>query len=278
MSDEEKEYDFDNTTITTQEKEIKEEVIKEEVIKEEVIKEEVIKEEIIKEEEEEEDEEFQDNLRDVFGSESEEEKDNGIQKLEVPRFKTPNSESKKYYFRLPSSLNVVFAPFDPKTYTLEAQDGNHENTIRWRTKDEEKESNAKILKWSDGSMQLKVGNTFFDITEQPVKNNHLFLKQSNRNIFCQGVFDHKWNLKPTITTQHIQQKITSKKVSSLDMKGIKLTEAKEDPEFRERKLIENQSSKLREKQKKKLKDVDAFGPTDSIKEMKKESRKKEEFY
>lgn len=124
-------------------------------------------------------------------------------------------------------------------------------------------------------MQLKVGNLYFDIAEQPVKNTQLFLT-SNRNIFCQGVFNQKWNLKPTLTSTHIQQKISAKKVSSLDLKGIKLTEAKEDPELQARREIEKQASKLKDKQKKKMKEEESE-PTDSIKEMKKESRKRKTF-
>lgn len=126
-------------------------------------------------------------------------------------------------------------------------------------------------------MQLKVGNMLFDITKQPVKNNQLFLT-SNRNIFCQGVFQNKWNLKPTVATAQIQQKISAKKVSSLDLKGIKLTQAKEDPELQARREVEKQAQKLTKKQEKKLKEIERESePTDSIKEMKKESRKRKTF-
>ena len=59
-----------------------------------------------------------------------------------------------------------------------------ENTIRWRYgKDQEgneiKESNARIVKWSDGSLSLHLGNEIFDIFKMPIEGlqNHLFVQQ-----------------------------------------------------------------------------------------------------
>lgn len=48
-----------------------------------------------------------------------------------------------------------------------------ENTIRWRTvfdKDGNavKESNARMVKWSDGSMSLHLGSEIFDVYKQPL--------------------------------------------------------------------------------------------------------------
>jgi hypothetical protein len=49
-----------------------------------------------------------------------------------------------------------------------------ENTIRWRygyDKDQNpvKESNARIVKWSDGSMSLYLGSEIFDMYKQPLQ-------------------------------------------------------------------------------------------------------------
>lgn len=48
-----------------------------------------------------------------------------------------------------------------------------ENTIRWREifdKDGNlvKESNARVIKWSDGSMSLHLGSEIFDVYKQPL--------------------------------------------------------------------------------------------------------------
>lgn len=58
-----------------------------------------------------------------------------------------------------------------------------ENTIRWREVfDKEgnlvKESNTRVIKWSDGSMSLHLGSEIFDVYKQPlvVNNfNYIFL-------------------------------------------------------------------------------------------------------
>ena len=59
-----------------------------------------------------------------------------------------------------------------------------ENTIRWRYSTDEsgnevRESNARIVKWSDGSMSLYLGGEIFDIYKQPLQGefSHLFVRQ-----------------------------------------------------------------------------------------------------
>jgi RNA polymerase-associated protein LEO1 len=52
-----------------------------------------------------------------------------------------------------------------------------ENTIRWRevfAKDGSlvKESNTRVIKWSDGSMSLHLGSEIFDVYKQPLVVNH----------------------------------------------------------------------------------------------------------
>jgi RNA polymerase-associated protein LEO1 len=49
-----------------------------------------------------------------------------------------------------------------------------ENTIRWREAfDKEgipcKESNARFIRWSDGSMSLHLGSEIFDVYKQPLQ-------------------------------------------------------------------------------------------------------------
>ena len=89
-------------------------------------------------------------------------------------------------------------PFDPETYEDEIEDEDCldeegrarlklkvENTIRWKIgfNDEGraiKESNARMVRWSDGSYSLHLGNEIFDVqkhTLQGVDNNHLFIRQ-----------------------------------------------------------------------------------------------------
>jgi len=51
------------------------------------------------------------------------------------------------------------------------------------------ESNARFVRWSDGSLQLLIGNEVLNITEQDAKEdqNHLFIKHEKvllRHSFC----------------------------------------------------------------------------------------------
>lgn len=55
-----------------------------------------------------------------------------------------------------------------------------ENTIRWREVfDREgniiQESNARVIKWSDGSMSLHLGSEIFDVYKQPLVVNNFII-------------------------------------------------------------------------------------------------------
>lgn len=95
---------------------------------------------------------------------------------------------KEFHFvKLPNFLSVEPKPYDPKTYEDELEDEETldeegrarlklkvENTIRWRTAfDDEgnafKESNARMVRWSDGSLSLHLGSEIFDVHRQPLQ-------------------------------------------------------------------------------------------------------------
>ncbi len=44
---------------------------------------------------------------------------------------------------------------------------------------EERESNTRVVRWSDGSMSLYLGSEIFDISKQPLQGeySHLFVRQ-----------------------------------------------------------------------------------------------------
>lgn len=48
-----------------------------------------------------------------------------------------------------------------------------ENTIRWREVEgpsgRKQESNARFVRWSDGSMSLHLGSEIFDVYKQPLQ-------------------------------------------------------------------------------------------------------------
>ncbi|KAL6037693.1 hypothetical protein STEG23_005962 [Scotinomys teguina] len=102
-----------------------------------------------------------------------------------------------YFVKLPRFLRIEPKPFDPQLYEDELEDEKVlyeedktrlklkvENTIRWRVGQDEagykvKESNARIVKWSDGSMSLHLGSEVFDVYKVPLQDNHnqLFIRE-----------------------------------------------------------------------------------------------------
>uniref|UniRef100_A0A1I7WN78 Protein kinase domain-containing protein n=1 Tax=Heterorhabditis bacteriophora TaxID=37862 RepID=A0A1I7WN78_HETBA len=86
-----------------------------------------------------------------------------------------------------------------------------ENTIRWRYGQDEKgneikESNAKIVKWSDGTMSLYLGSEIFDVHVMPVvSNTHLYIRQG-AGLIGQTIFDHRLQFRPHSTDSKTHRK------------------------------------------------------------------------
>lgn len=121
--------------------------------------------------------------------------------LKLPTYPAPSLSSKLYFYRLPNALHLehkqfnkynilpfIFLFLKSETFRSEyldlddearMQSIHHDSVIRWRKGEQKRESNSRVVRWSDGSMQLFVGNEIFDITQQDMINSdnvHLFLK------------------------------------------------------------------------------------------------------
>jgi len=54
-----------------------------------------------------------------------------------------------------------------------------------------RESNARMIKWSDGSLSLQVGSEIFDVSSMPIKDHsHLYIRQGT-GLQGQAVFENK---------------------------------------------------------------------------------------
>ncbi|XP_007194944.1 RNA polymerase-associated protein LEO1-like isoform X1 [Balaenoptera acutorostrata] len=115
-----------------------------------------------------------------------------------------------YFVKLPKFLSIEPKPFHPQYYEDEFEDEEVldeedrtrlklkiENTIRWRIRrdkegNEIKESNARIVKWSDGSLSLHLGNEVFDVYKAPMQgnHNHLFIREDT-GLQGQAIFKSK---------------------------------------------------------------------------------------
>lgn len=156
---------------------------------------------------------------------------------------------KEFHFvKLPNFLSVEPRPYDPETYEDELEEEETldeegrarlklkvENTIRWRTAFDKdgnafKESNARMVKWSDGSLSLHLGSEIFDVYRQPLQviskttcitlhellinlfflqgdHNHLFIRQGT-GLQGQAVFRTKLTFRPHSTDSFTHRKMT----------------------------------------------------------------------
>lgn len=185
--------------------------------------------------------------------------------VEIPKVNTDLGND-LYFVKLPNFLSVEPRPFDPQYYEDEFEDEEMldeegrtrlklkvENTIRWRTrKDEEgndvRESNARIVKWSDGSMSLHLGNEVFDVYKAPLQgdHNHLFIRQGT-GLQGQAVFKTKLTFRPHSTDSATHRKMTlsladrcskTQKIRILPMAG-------RDPESQRTEMIKKEEERLR---------------------------------
>ncbi|KAG8699233.1 hypothetical protein FRC08_005425 [Ceratobasidium sp. 394] len=102
--------------------------------------------------------------------------------VNIPKLPLPTSSDGQYWMmRMPNFLKLDTKPFHQDTYEGPQEDYEGEakkesaimldvtNTIRWRwvqgaNGEMKKESNSRIVRWSDGSMSLQLGTEVFDIT------------------------------------------------------------------------------------------------------------------
>lgn len=171
------------------------------------------------------------------------------------------------FFKLPNFLSIQSHPYDPLWYEDEIDEGEvHdeegrqrlklkvENTIRWKKMIDEstgeitRESNARIVKWSDGSSSLHLGDEVFDITTRNMQtiDNHLFIRQGT-GLQGQAVFKTKLTFRPYSTDSITHKKLTlsladrsqkKQKIRVLPMVGS-------DPEAGKWQKIKNEEQALR---------------------------------
>ncbi|XP_050526264.1 another transcription unit protein [Daktulosphaira vitifoliae] len=193
--------------------------------------------------------------------------------VEIPKISV-DLGSDLHFVKLPNFLSVETRPYDKETYEDEIDEEETldeegrarvklkvENTIRWREifdKDGNlvKESNARIIKWSDGSMSLHLGSEIFDVYKQPLvgDHNHLFIRQGT-GLQGQAVFRTKLSFRPHSTESFTHRKITlSLADRSQKSSGIKvLSQVGADPDANRYEKIKREEEKLRQSMRKETK-------------------------
>lgn len=178
---------------------------------------------------------------------------------ELTYAKPPESCDGKYYIaKLPNFFTYCNQAYAPESYT-EEDDYKHEttirlgaeNTIRWRYKRNEmggetevKESNTKMIKWSDGSMSLLIGEEMFLINSHDISKHHTFL--GIPNIHSNSIENHA-RLTHQITFRPDANSRTHKRLSAaIQARNVKQVKTK-FVDINDPKLIELQLQGEREK-------------------------------
>lgn len=106
-----------------------------------------------------------------------------------------------------------------------------------------------MVKWSDGSMSLHLGNEIFDVYKQPLQgdHNHLFIRQGT-GLQGQAVFRTKLTFRPHSTESFTHKKMTMSLADrSQKTSGIKiLTQVGHDPDADRYSNLKKEEEKLRQ--------------------------------
>lgn len=184
---------------------------------------------------------------------------------EIPKINTDLGRQ-IHFVKLPNFLSVETRPFDRETYEDEIDEEETldeegrarlklkvENTIRWQVNfDSEgnaiRESNAKLVRWSDGSLSMHLGSEIFDVYKQPLQgdHNHLFIRQGT-GLQGQAVFRTKLSFRPHSTDSFTHRKILSSLADrSLKTSAVKvLSQVMKDPDIKRDELFKRDEEHLR---------------------------------
>ncbi|XP_073142252.1 protein LEO1 homolog isoform X2 [Henckelia pumila] len=205
--------------------------------------------------------------------------------FEIPSSPPSSCSNKMATFNISNIIGVDPKPFDPNTFVEEnyyvtdtSGSKRHlpsANIIRWRQVSGPDgkislESNARFVTWSDGSLQLLIGNERFNVSEQAVEDiqSHLFvkLKHEKGSYQAQGRITRKMRFMPSSLSSNSHQVLTAM-VNSRNQKGSKVKQyvTDVDPEFlaeeqmRVEKQIMKAEKQLKGKKKKAAKKYKAKG-------------------
>lgn len=184
--------------------------------------------------------------------------------LVVPFKQPPAQPDKMNVIKVSNIMGIDPKPFDPKTYVEEDvfvtdESGTkkrirlEDNIVRWRTVRNadgttSRESNARFVKWKDGSMQLLIGNEVLDISvhEAHHDQSHLFLRHGKGILQSQGRLLHKMRFMPSSLSSKSHRLLTAL-VDSQNKKTVKMQKWFEtkDPEKAKMERERNQGQTIR---------------------------------
>ncbi|CAN0876912.1 Protein LEO1 homolog [Linum grandiflorum] len=147
--------------------------------------------------------------------------------LEIPFQAAPAHPTRMNLIKVSNIMGIESQPFDPKTYEEERtfvtdESGSRKRTrlenniVRWRRVRNSDgstsiESNARFIRWSDGSLQLQLGNEVLDISVQDAQHeqSHLFLRHNKSLLQSQGRILRKMKFMPSSLSSNSHRLLTA---------------------------------------------------------------------
>ncbi|KAI5330212.1 PREDICTED: RNA [Prunus dulcis] len=147
--------------------------------------------------------------------------------LEIPLRPPPAHPEKMNMIKVSNIMGIDPKPFDPKTYVEEDtfvtdESGSKKrirlenNIVRWRRVRNPDgttscESNARFVRWSDGSLQLLIGNEVLDISVQEAQHDqaHLYLRHEKGILQSQGRVLKKMRFMPSSLSSNSHRLLTA---------------------------------------------------------------------
>ncbi|KAF9671457.1 hypothetical protein SADUNF_Sadunf12G0049800 [Salix dunnii] len=147
--------------------------------------------------------------------------------IEMPFCPPPADPKKMNMIKVSNIMGIDPNQFDPKTYVEEKTFVTDEsgaqkrirlenNIVRWRTVknpdgSNSVESNARFVRWSDGSLQLLIGNEVLDISVQDAQQDqtHLFLRHNKSLLQSQGRILRKMRFMPSSLSSNSHRLLTA---------------------------------------------------------------------
>lgn len=213
--------------------------------------------------------ELEDGIEDSDSQESEEEESRPIHIREdvIARLPPSQKNSDSFYARIPAFITLEPRPFDSNKFLEQAkqnekeQENNvrlaDENMVLWKyaKKDDTmvKQSNARFVKWSDGSLSLQLGHEIFDVEQQSLYDPSFLCLSHTSNSLLQTtkLLTKSAKFVPTSTSSktHIKlaQALTKKQLQNVTVVSGHATV--EDPEKVQREAEKQQMLTLKARRK-----------------------------
>ncbi|CAM9849258.1 unnamed protein product [Chrysoparadoxa australica] len=202
-----------------------------------------------------------------------------LAEVQIPALPGPPEDAEVYITRLPNIVGIKAGCFDSETFNQSTEDDTFKfttNIMRWRYKKDAngeierdakgnpvRETNTRLVKWSDGSMQLLVGDEAFEVARHALDSNYIYARQYSQDktscLECQGRVKNKLTFKPT-SLQTKAHRNLALAVRATSRKAARIMSYSEtmDPEKMKESRVKS-AEELERREKRRNKDYSRYG-------------------